>query len=81
MGDIGIYDILLNKRDVCYEIVYLYEFVKNNGYSLVSFDGPKVRIDINLHSHLIENFGTHNEDLTIRQAIAEIIIGNLTGSR
>ena len=77
MGDIGVYDIFLNKRDVCFEIVYLHKFVKNNGYSFVSFDDPKVRIDMNLNTHLITDSGAHNKDLTTRQAIAEILIGNL----
>ena len=76
MGNIGIYDKFLNKRDVCFEIVYLYEFVKNNGYRFISFDGPKERINIDILARLITNSGVHNKDVNIRHAIAEILIGN-----
>ena len=37
MGNIGIYDLLLHKRDVSYSIPELYKWLKNSGYSLVGF--------------------------------------------
>ena len=77
MGEIGIYDIFLNKRDICFTIAYLYEFVENNGYNFVSFDNPTERIHINLHARLITKFGIQKTDVNKRQAIAELLISNI----
>ena len=72
MGDVGIYDLFLQKRDISFTIESLYEFVRNCSYEFVSFSDPKERIHIHLQAHVIINSGFHNN-----HAIAELIIGNI----
>ena len=72
MGDVGIYDLFLQKRDISFTTESLYEFVRNCSYEFVSYSGPKERIHINLQAHVITNSGFHN-----KHAIAELLIGNI----
>ena len=50
MGDIGIYDLLLHKRDVAYSMFDLYEWVKGSGSNLIDFSRPEYRIVLSLKS-------------------------------
>ena len=82
MGNIGIYDLLLHKRDVSYSIPELYNWLKNSGYSLVGFaiheDEMKLslkHLKLNALKSLFKkliNTGIHKQ-----QTIGEIISGNI----
>ena len=43
MGDIGIYDLLLHKRDVAYSIKDLYEWTKKSAYNIIDFSLADMR--------------------------------------
>ena len=48
MGDIGIYDLLLHKRDVSYTIPDLYEWVQRGGYKFVDHSLPENRLSLSI---------------------------------
>ena len=55
MGDIGIYDLLLHKRDVSYTIRDLYEWVKHGGYKFVDHSLPENRLSLSIHIRINDN--------------------------
>jgi len=79
-GDIGIYDLFLHKQDRSYSIPEMYEFIDNSGLNFVEFTIPVVRHmlkpDEYIKDHaLLERIAKY--DNRTRQAIAELIIGNV----
>ena len=77
MGDIGIYDSYLHKRDVCYDIINLFAFTEGSGYYFVDFDSQETRIKISLMSRLRKKLLIHIENMRIQNAIAELIVGDI----
>ena len=83
MGNVGIYDLLLHKRDVSYSIPDLYEWLENSGYSLVEFaiqeDGMKVslkHLKLNALKSLFKKL--IKTSIHKQQTIGEIISGNIS---
>ena len=54
MGDIGIYDLLLHKRDVAYSIADLHEWVEQSGYHAIDFSLAHVRTELSPELRLVE---------------------------
>ena len=54
MGDIGVYDLLLHKRDVAYSIKDLYEWVEKSSYDLVDFSLAELRTKLSPRLQLVE---------------------------
>ena len=48
MGQIGVYDLLLHKRDVSFSIPDLYEWLRRSNLYLIDFSAPHVRIGSSL---------------------------------
>merc|ERR1711997_675073 len=48
MGDVGIYDLLLHKRDVSYTSIEVYDWLQKSGYNVVSTSSPDNSIPISL---------------------------------
>ena len=79
MGDIGIYDLLLHKRDIAFSISSLYDWIGNSTYNIVDFSlhtktflSPKVRIrDVKLYDIIIKGSIVH------QRGILEVISGNV----
>ena len=44
MGDVAVYDLLLNKRDVSYAVSDVYKWVKRSSYKFVDFSLPENKI-------------------------------------
>ena len=53
--DVGLYDLLLHKRDVAYSLNNLYEFLDNTSYNLIDFSEIKNRIILSNLSHIEDN--------------------------
>ena len=49
MGDSGIYDLFLHKRDVSFSVPELHEWLERSGIALVDFSVQKDRIALSLH--------------------------------
>ena len=80
MGDVGIYDILLHKRDVSYSVSDLYKWVKRSGYTFVDFT-PEVKNILSLSLRiddklLFRQLSTIN--IPKQQSIYESILGYIT---
>jgi hypothetical protein len=79
-GDIGIYDLFLNKKDRPYSIPEMYELIDNAGLNFVEFTIPEVRHMLKPDEYikdagLIEKIKKY--DTRTQQAIAELIVGNI----
>ena len=54
MGNVGIYDLLLHKRDVSYTTSTVYQWLQKSGYNFVDFSYPENTIPISLKSGIQE---------------------------
>ena len=80
MGDVGIYDLLLHKRDVSYDIREAFSFVEMGGYNFVGFYLPELNIPLTLNPRilglqLIELFLI--KPLSSQQYIGDILKGDM----
>ena len=80
MGDVGIYDLLLHKRDVSYDIREAFRFVEMGGYNFVGFYLPELNIPFTLNPRilglqLIELFLI--KPLSSQQYIGDILKGDM----
>ena len=56
MGDIGIYDLLLHKRDVSFTTLSVNQWLQNSGYNVVDHTHPENTIPISLNSQIEEKW-------------------------
>ena len=80
MGDIGIYDLLLHKRDVSYTIRDLYKWVQQGGYKFVDHSLPEKRLPLSVHVRINDNLLFNKivkMDISFQEAISEIVAGNI----
>ena len=80
MGDVGIYDLLLHKRDVSYDIREAFNFVEMGGYNFVGFYLPELNIPLTLNPRilglqLIELF--LKKPMSSQQYIGDILKGDM----
>ena len=80
MGDIGIYDLLLHKRDVAYSIKDLYEWVEKSSYYVIDFSLAELRIKLSSRLQFRDK-ALYQSIIKIRlfyqQWITELIHGNV----
>ena len=80
MGNIGIYDLLLHKRDVSFTTRSVYQWLQKAGYNVVDFSHPENVIPITLKSSMEEKWlydKIHRSDLQIVYEIGEIIYSRI----
>ena len=80
MGDVGVYDLLLHKRDVSYDIREAFSFVEMGGYNFVGFYLPELNIPLTLNPRilglqLIEVF--LKKPMSSQQYIGDILKGDM----
>lgn len=80
MGDAGIYDLLLHKRDVAFTMVDLYSWLEKAGYNFVDFAHAENAIPISLKNivndiYLLKKLTRMNKPLT--HAIGEMICSSI----
>ena len=80
MGDVGIYDLLLHKRDVSYDIREAFVFVEMGGYNFAGFYLPELNIPLTLNPRilglqLIELF--LKKPISSQQYIGDILKGDM----
>ena len=81
MGNVGIYDLLLHKRDVSYTSIQVFEWLQKSGYNVVSTSSPDNSISISLKGLIKESqfFEKISRlDLPVQYEIGEIIRGHVT---
>ena len=81
MGDIGIYDLLLHKRDVAFSKLDLYSWLEKGGYNVVDFAHAENAIPISLKTivddiTLLAKLNMMNNP--VPHAIGEIICSTIT---
>ena len=54
MGDVGIYDLLLHKRDISFTTHGVYRWLQTSGYNVVDFVHPENALPISLKSKVLE---------------------------
>ena len=80
MGDIGIYDTLLHKRDVSYTIPDFYEWVQQGGYKFVDHSLPENRLPLSLRFRINDNVifsKLVKMRISLQEAISEILVGSI----
>ena len=78
INDIEIYDRLLHKRDVCYDVLDLYEVVESGGYKFVEYDSPESRITMSLNPKIFITKmvpAISKKSFLMKQSIGEIFDG------
>ena len=81
MGDVGIYDLLLHKRDVSYTSIEVFDWLQKSGYNVVDTSLPDNSIPISLKGVIKEKrlFETISKlKLPVQYEIGEIIRGEVT---
>ena len=76
--EIEIYDRLLHKRDVCYDVAYLHTVVEMGGYRFVEHASPDSRIHMSLNPNVFikESVpGISKKSVLMKQFIGEIFNG------
>ena len=56
MGNVGIYDLLLHKRDVSYTTSTVHQWLQRSGYNFVDFKDPEYSIPISMKSAIDEKW-------------------------
>ena len=81
MGDIGIYDMFLHKRDVSYSIGSLYSWILSAGLHITGFSYFRYRAKLNINSCIWDSALLkqlmRTTNLSHQQAIAELMHGNI----
>ena len=80
MGDVGIYDLLLHKRDVSYTIAGLYEWIKKGGYNLAEHSIPENSIPLSIKVSVANKCMFNmllRKDISVQESVSEIIMGNI----
>ena len=80
MGDIGIFDLLLHKRDVAFSIYRLYQLVQQTNFNFIDFALVDFRIAASLRLRLNDTFlyKEHmKKSISHQQWIAEITSGRI----
>ena len=80
MGDIGIYDLLLHKRDVAYSIKDLYEWVEKSSYDLVDFSVAELRTKLSPRLRFVDKLlylSVARKRRFYQQWITELMCGNV----
>ena len=78
MDDIEMYDRLLHKRDVCYDILDLNALIERGGYKFVDYDSPESRIAMSLSPNvIIKNVvpGILKKSFLLKQSIGGMLNG------
>ena len=81
MGDSGISDLLLHKRDISFTTTTVYQWLENSGYNVIDFTHPENTIPISLQNKIEERwllekiFKSHRPKV---HEIGEIIYGKIT---
>ena len=79
-GKIGVYDLLLHKRDVSYTILDLYQWVQQGGYKFVDHSLPENRLPLSAKVRINDNVlfkKLVKMDISIQEAVCEIMTGNI----
>ena len=79
-GDIGIYDLLLHKRDVSYTIPSVYEWTEKGSYTFVDHCTSDISMHLSLNALIGEKLifnALTRMPIYKQQATAEIISGNI----
>lgn len=78
-GDAGLYDLLLHSQDRCFDVPGLYELAGSAGLDILAFVDRADAYDPQTHLRPgIDRRHLDGYDLRRRQAIAELMIGNLS---
>ena len=82
MGNIGIYDLLLHKRDVSYSIRELHMWLERGGYNFVEFLRPEDRTNLSLKGRKLKGLKLlYNKllklDICVQYRISEVIWGKV----
>ena len=80
MGDVGIYDLFLHRRDTAYSVLDLYQWIERSNYYIVAFSqaGSRVSLSLKLHiAHKTLYDRLVKVHITHIQWIAEMICGNI----
>ena len=80
MGDIGVYDLLLHKRDVAYSISELYNWIERSNYHLIDFSQPESRSSMSVELRILQKvlYDTIKKLGIVQQhCITELISGNM----
>ena len=81
MGDIGIYDLLLHKRDVSFTTLGVFQWLQNSGYNFVDHTHPENTLPISLKSTIEEKWllqKIQRSSVEKIDSIGEIIYGGVT---
>ena len=79
-GKIGIYDLLLHKRDVAFSIKTLFQWITSSGLNFVDFDDYKKRYSLHTQSIISDTTlarKLYNEGRLKNLCIAELLRGNV----
>ena len=80
MGDIGIYDLLLHKRDVAYSIKDLYEWTIKSAYNIIDFSLANIRTILSPKLQIGDKLlykSINRKRLFDQQWITELMCGNV----
>ena len=80
MGDIGIYDLLLHKRDVAYSIKDLYDWTKKSAYNIIDFSLANIRTILSPQLQIVDKLlykSITRNRLFHQQWITEVMCGHV----
>ena len=80
MGNVGVYDLLLHKRDISYTSTSFYQWAKQSGYSVIDATYPENAIRVSLKSIIDEKWlldKLNRLSMPDRYEIGEIIDGQI----
>ena len=79
MGDAGIFDLLLHKRDIAFNVVDFHIWLRQGGYNFVEYAMPGNFVSLSLNTHIAEKNLYEvlvQKSSVTQQATAELISGN-----
>ena len=81
MGNTGIYDLLLHKRDVSYTVQDLYKWTQKGGYKFVGHALPENRLPLSINEKINTNElnkKPFKAEASRQEAVCEIMAGFIT---
>ena len=80
MGDIGLYDLLLHKRDIAFAISDLYNWIERSNYHLINFSQPDSRSSMSVELRILQKVlydAIKRLDIIQQHSITELMSGNI----
>ena len=79
MGDVGIYDLLLHKRDISFTVDGLHRWLRQGGYNFVDYARPGISVSLSINIRITDKSLYKNliqKDIYAQHGVCDLVSGH-----